>query len=96
MSQVSTTSPAQTKTRGNGIAFICLVLGVITVGLAVGESFDIPATAHWAGVVLGALGFLVSMYAQMTSTNTRERWILMPGWILSGTFAAVNFWFAIN
>jgi hypothetical protein len=36
------------------------------------------------------------MYAQMTSTNTRERWILMPGWILSGTFAAVNFWFAIN
>jgi len=96
MSQVTSMSPTQTKTRSNGIAFICLVLGVITVMLAVGESFDIATTAHWAGVVLGALGFLISMYAQMTSTNTRERWILMPGWILSGTFAAVNFWFAIN
>ena len=96
MSQVTSMSPTQTKTRSNGIAFICLVLGVTTVALALGESFDIPPSAHWAGVVLGALGFLVSMYAQMTSTNTRERWILMPGWIRSGTFAAVNFWFAIN
>ena len=96
MSQASTSTPIQSKTRSDALAYLCLVLGVITLGIALGESFNLAKSAHCIGVITGVIGFVISMYAQMTSTNTRERWILMPGWILSGTFAAVNFWFAIN
>jgi hypothetical protein len=82
--------------RGDKLAYLCLVLGVVTLVLAIGESWDFSTALHWLGVVVGVIGFVISMYAQMTSVTTRERWILMPGWVLSGTFAAVNFYFAVT
>jgi len=82
--------------RGDMLAYLCLVLGVVTLALALGEKWDIATAAHWIGVITGLAGFVLSMYAQMTSVTTRERWILMPGWVLAGTFGAVNFYFAVT
>jgi hypothetical protein len=82
--------------RRDAIAFSCLILGVITLVLALGEQYDIATVWHWVGVGLGAIGFGLSIYAQMVSATTRERWIIVPGWILAGTFGALNFWFAIG
>ncbi|HAM24900.1 MAG TPA: hypothetical protein DCM51_05010 [Actinobacteria bacterium] len=85
-----------TKPRGLALAGICLVLGVVTLVIALGKSWGFSTTVHWAGVVIGVVGFGISIYAQMTSSSTKERWVVMPGWILAGTFAAVNYWFAIS
>jgi hypothetical protein len=82
--------------RGDSLAYICLALGVVTLVLAIAEVWDIATIGHVIGVLTGLVGFLISMYAQMTSATTRERWILMPGWILAGTFGAVNFYFAVT
>lgn len=82
--------------RGDSLAYFCLILGVLTLVLAIAEVWDIATVGHAIGVVTGLIGFLMSMYAQMTSVTTRERWILMPGWILAGTFGAVNFYFAVT
>jgi len=82
--------------RGDSLAYLCLILGVVTVILAIAEVWNIGTVGHAIGVVTGLVGFLISMYAQMTSVTTRERWILMPGWIMSGTFGAVNFFFTVT
>jgi hypothetical protein len=82
--------------RNDILAWLSLVLGVVTVVLAVAEQWDIEPALHWIGVATGGVGFLVATYAQMVSATTRERWIIVPGWVLSGTFGAMNFFFAVS
>jgi hypothetical protein len=82
--------------RNDILAWSALLLGVATVLLAVAEKWDLESSLHWVGVVTGAVGFLVATYAQMVSATTRERWIIVPGWVLSGTFGAMNFFFAVS
>jgi hypothetical protein len=82
--------------RSDALAYLCLTLGVIALVLAIAEKWSIATAAHYVGAAVGLVGFALSVYAQMTSSSTRERWIIVPGWVLAGTFGALNFYFTIN
>jgi hypothetical protein len=76
------------------LAYLCLVLGVVSFALAIPT--DVAAAVHWAGVVIGIIGFLLAAYTQLISVTTRERWILMPGWICAGLGVGLNAFFAVS
>jgi hypothetical protein len=76
------------------LAYLCLVLGVVSFALAIPT--NAAAGVHWAGVAIGAVGFVLAAYTQLISVTTRERWILMPGWICAGLGFALNIFFAVS
>lgn len=87
-------SPADVRLHADGrphrrmdaVAWGCLVLGVASFVLAaIGGSV--------LGAVLGGLGFVGSVGAQMYSETTSERWIIVPAWGMSGLGLVLNlFW----
>jgi hypothetical protein len=76
------------------LAYLCLVLGVVSFALAIPT--NAAAGVHWIGVAIGAVGFILAAYTQMISVTTRERWILMPGWICAGLGVGLNIFFAVS
>ena len=76
------------------LAYLCLVLGVVAFALAIPP--DAASAVHWIGAAIGAVGFVLAAYTQLISVTTRERWILMPGWICAGLGVGLNIFFAVN
>lgn len=87
-------SPADTRLhaydqphgRQDTIAWVALGLGVASFLLAaVGGSI--------LGVVVGVVGLATAVFAQMVSATTAERWLILPGWVMSALGIALNlFW----
>jgi hypothetical protein len=94
------TSPTDTpvsdreREHDDKLAYLCLVLGVVSFALAIPT--DAASAVHWVGVVIGSIGFVLSAYTQLISVTTRERWILMPGWICAGLGVGLNIFFAVS
>ncbi|WP_199486430.1 hypothetical protein [Actinomadura logoneensis] len=77
---------AERHTVQNGLAGGAVVLGLLALVLG-----WIPAT-HFFGALAGVIGFPLSLYSQMTSKTTGERWLNVIG--LVGSF--VGFGFALR
>lgn len=84
----------QEGAHSEAMAYLCLVLGVVSFALAIPA--NAAAAVHWVGVGVGAAGFVLSAYTQLMSQTTRERWILMPGWICAGLGVGLNIYFAAS
>jgi hypothetical protein len=87
----TTTSPADARlladgrshTRETVLAWAALGLGAL--------AFLIGALGGvWAGVVVGVAGVAVAVVAQMLSASTAERWLIIPGWVLSALGIALS------
>jgi hypothetical protein len=71
-------------TRENVLAALVLVFGVVSTICAFVPEWHVSAS--WTGLVGLALGAV----AQMISTSTAQRWVIVPGWVLSFIGLAVG------
>jgi hypothetical protein len=88
-------SDGKSHPRENALALASLFLGIASFALAL-PAGNVASGVHWVGAGLGAVGILVSMYAQMVSVTTGERWTIVPGWICAGLGFALNIFFAVH
>jgi hypothetical protein len=88
-------SDGERHPRENALAISALVIGVVSFALAMpaGNSGD---AIHIVGAILGAIGIVVSIWAQYVSVTTGERWTIIPGWVCAGLGFALNIFFAVN
>jgi len=75
--------------RLDALAWGSLVLGIASFGVA-------AAGGHWIGVLLGLVGFAVSVVAQMFSATTAERWLILPGWALAFVGGLLNLFYVYS
>jgi hypothetical protein len=68
--------------RENILAIVAFVLGVAAFALGLVVSAHLPAT------ILGLIGFPLSLYSQMVSATTGERWLNVIGMI--GAFVGLG------
>jgi uncharacterized membrane protein len=71
-------------TREQVLAGLVLALGAVSTICAFVPSWHVPGT--WTGLAGLALGAV----AQMLSTTTAQRWVIVPGWVLSFIGLAVG------
>ncbi|MGH8776554.1 MAG: hypothetical protein ACRDWI_15805 [Jiangellaceae bacterium] len=64
-------------TRENMLAALTLAFGVVAAVCGFVASWHLQAS--WTGVAGLALGAI----AQMVSTSTAQRWVIVPGWVLA-------------
>jgi hypothetical protein len=74
----------RTITREQVLAGLVLALGVFSTICAFVPSWHVPGS--WTGLAGLALGAV----AQMLSTSTAQRWVIVPGWVLSFIGLAVG------
>ena len=72
-------------TRENVLAVLTLGFGVTSALCAFVPSWHVPGS--WAGLT----GMVLGAAAQMVSTSTAQRWVVVPGWVLAfgGLFVGV-------
>ena len=73
-----------TITRENVLAALVLAFGAVSTICAFVPSWHVPGS--WTGLAGLALGAV----AQMISTSTAQRWVIVPGWVLSFIGLAVS------
>ena len=71
-------------TRENMLAALTLGLGAVSTLCAFVPAWHVPGS--WTGLAGLALGAV----AQMISTSTAQRWVIVPGWVLSFIGLAVG------
>ncbi|HJU96618.1 MAG TPA: hypothetical protein VJ644_01465 [Jiangellaceae bacterium] len=71
-------------TRENMLAALTLGLGAVSTLCAFVPAWHVPGS--WTGLIGLALGAV----AQMISTSTAQRWVIVPGWVLSFIGLAVG------
>jgi hypothetical protein len=71
-------------TRERALAGLVMAFGIASTICAFVPSWHIPGS--WTGLVGLALGAV----AQMLSTSTAQRWVIVPGWVLSFIGLAVS------
>lgn len=71
-------------TREQMLAGLVLAFGVVSTICAFVPSWHVPGS--WTGLAGLALGAV----AQMISTSTAQRWVIVPGWVLSFIGLAVG------
>ena len=71
-------------TRENVLAALVLVFGAVSTICAFVPEWHVSGS--WTGLVGLALGTV----AQMISTSTAQRWVIVPGWVLSFIGLAVG------
>jgi hypothetical protein len=64
-------------TREQVLAGLVLALGAVSTICAFVPDWHAPGS--WTGLIGLALGAV----AQMLSTSTAQRWVIVPGWVLS-------------
>ncbi|MGH8823905.1 MAG: hypothetical protein ACRDVN_05455 [Jiangellaceae bacterium] len=64
-------------TREKMLAALTLTFGLVSTLCAFVPSWHVPGS--WAGLTGLALGAV----AQMISTSTAQRWVIVPGWVLA-------------
>ncbi len=72
-------------TRENVLAALILAFGAVSTMCAFVPSWHVPGS--WTGLVGMALGAV----AQMMSTSTAQRWVIVPGWVLAFIGLAIGF-----
>ena len=73
-----------TITRENVLAALTLGFGAASALCAFVPSWHVPGS--WTGLT----GMVLGAVAQMTSTSTAQRWVIVPGWVLSFGGLAVS------
>jgi hypothetical protein len=68
---------SQQFTREQVLAGLVLALGLFSTVCAFVPAWHVPGS--WSGLIGLALGAV----AQMLSTSTAQRWVIVPGWVLS-------------
>lgn len=71
-------------TRENMLAALTLAVGAVSTLCAFVPAWHVPGS--WTGLIGLALGAV----AQMISTSTAQRWVIVPGWVLSFIGLAVG------
>jgi hypothetical protein len=87
-------SPADTRLhahdrphpREEALSWATLTVGGVSFLLACFGGFML-------GLVLGAVGIALGLYAQMVSATTAERWVVLPGLALAALGVALNMFF---
>jgi hypothetical protein len=74
----------RTLTREQVLAGLVLALGAFSTVCAFVPAWHVPGS--WTGLIGLALGAV----AQMLSTSTAQRWVIVPGWVLSFIGLAVG------
>jgi hypothetical protein len=74
----------RTITREQVLAGLVLALGAVSTICAFVPAWHVPGS--WTGLIGLALGAV----AQMLSTSTAQRWVIVPGWVLSFIGLAVS------
>ncbi|HXU96492.1 MAG TPA: hypothetical protein VFP03_00205 [Jiangellaceae bacterium] len=64
-------------TRENVLAALVLVFGAVSAICAFVPEW------HVSGSWTGLFGLALGAVAQMISTSTAQRWVIVPGWVLS-------------
>jgi hypothetical protein len=64
-------------TREQVLAGLVLALGLFSTACAFVPAWHVPGS--WTG----AIGLALGAVAQMLSTSTAQRWVIVPGWVLS-------------
>jgi hypothetical protein len=64
-------------TRENVLAALVLVFGAVSAICAFVPEW------HVSGSWTGLFGLALGAVAQMVSTSTAQRWVIVPGWVLS-------------
>jgi hypothetical protein len=71
-------------TRENVLAALVLVFGAVSAICAFVPEW------HVSGSWTGLFGLALGAVAQMISTSTAQRWVIVPGWVLSFIGLAVG------
>ena len=71
-------------TRENVLAALTLGFGAASALCAFVQSWHVPGS--WTGLT----GMVLGAVAQMTSTSTAQRWVIVPGWVLAFGGLAVS------
>jgi len=71
-------------TRETVLAGLVLALGVVATVCAFVPAWHVPGS--WTGLI----GLAMGAVAQMVSTSTAQRWVIVPGWVLSFIGLAVG------
>jgi hypothetical protein len=71
-------------TRENMLAALTLGFGAASALCAFVQSWHVPGS--WTGLT----GMVLGAVAQMTSTSTAQRWVIVPGWVLAFGGLAVS------
>jgi hypothetical protein len=82
LSRLSLNSDGERHPTENFLALFTLVIGI--AAFAIGFFVRL----HFPGLVLGIIGFVVGLYAQMVSNNRQQRIIIMTGII--GAFVGLG------
>jgi hypothetical protein len=99
MGHTTTRRPLRLNTDGrahpreNALALLTLLLGLIALGLgALGMIASVDRTVHTVAAAAGVLGVVIGLIDQYLSATTGERWVIIPGVIMS----AVGLAFALS
>ncbi len=71
--RITLNSDGQRHPRENALVVFTFVVGLVAF------SIGFIVRAHFAGTLLGIVGFLVGLYAQMVSSTREQRVLLMAG-----------------
>jgi hypothetical protein len=63
--------------RENALALLTLAFGIVSAVCALVPGWHVPAS--WTG----AAGMVLGAWAQMISSTTPQRWVIVPGWVLA-------------
>lgn len=78
--------------RGLGQAYAVLVFGVIAFAFAIPS--ELSSTVHAIGAIIGGVVCVAASFVQLSSESTRERWVIVPGWVCAGLGFGLNIYFA--
>jgi hypothetical protein len=71
-------------TRENVLAGLTLAFGAVSTLCAFVPAWHVPGS--WTGIT----GLVLGAVAQMASTSTAQRWVIVPGWVLAFIGLAVG------
>jgi hypothetical protein len=80
--RVTLNSDGERHPRENALAVLSFVLGMVAFVLGLIVALHLPAA------IIGLIGFPVSLYSQMVSATTGERWLNVIGMI--GSFVGLG------